>query len=168
MDGTTLLVELYSRLPALAHHAVDGASLELLTTPPVAEANTIAWLVWHSARVLDDHVGDVMGTEQLWCEGIWPSRFDLPADGENTGYGHTVEQVRAVRPSAPEDLTGYFDEVHAHSIGWISKLGASDLDRIVDTRWDPPVTLAVRLVSVADDGLQHLGQAAYARGILER
>ena len=43
-----------------------------------------------------------------------------------------------------------------------------DLDRIVDERWDPPVTLAVRLVSVVDDCLQHAGQAAYARGILSR
>jgi len=28
------------------------------------------------------------------------------------------------------------------------------------------VTLGVRLVSIADDGLQHLGQAAYVRGLL--
>jgi Protein of unknown function (DUF664) len=168
VDGTAVIVELYSRLPELAHHAVDGASLDALTTPPAPDANTIAWLVWHPARVLDDHVGDVMGTEQLWCEGIWPSRFDLAPDPSNTGYGHTPEQVLAIRPSAPQDLTGYFDEVYAHSIAWISTLTASDLDRIVDTRWDPPVTLAVRLLSVADDCLQHLGQAAYARGILDR
>jgi Protein of unknown function (DUF664) len=168
MDAAALLVELYSRLPHLAHHAVDGASLEELTTPPAPKTNTIAWLVWHAARVVDDHVGDVMGTEQLWCEGIWPARFQLSADGTDTGYGHTFEQVCSIRPSAPEDLTGYFDEVLTHSIAWISALTAADLDRIVDTRWDPPVTLAVRLVSVADDCLQHMGQAAYARGILER
>jgi Protein of unknown function (DUF664) len=168
MDATELLVEVYSRLPHLAHQAVDGASLDDLLRAPGPDANPIAWLIWHPARVLDDHVGAVMGTEQLWAEGIWPSRFQLPADPANTGYGHTPEQVRAVLPSAPEDLTGYFDEVHAHSTAWIAKLTASDLDRVVDTRWDPPVTLAVRLVSVADDCLQHLGQAAYVRGILER
>ena len=39
-----------------------------------------------------------------------------------------------------------------------------DLDRVVDRRWDPPVTLGVRLVSIADDSLQHAGQAAYVRG----
>jgi len=42
----------------------------------------------------------------------------------------------------------------------------TELDRIVDRRWDPPVTVGVRLVSVADDCLQHAGQAAYARGLL--
>ena len=41
-----------------------------------------------------------------------------------------------------------------------------DLDRVVDERWDPPVTLGVRLVSVVDDCAQHAGQAAYVRGLL--
>ena len=45
-------------------------------------------------------------------------------------------------------------------------LTPDDLDRVVDQRWDPPVTLGVRLVSIADDSLQHAGQAAYARGLL--
>ncbi len=47
-------------------------------------------------------------------------------------------------------------------------LTPDDLDRVVDRRWDPPVTLGVRLVSVADDCLQHAGQAAYLRGLLGR
>jgi len=168
MDAAALLVEVYGRLPHLAHEAVDGASLDELTTPPATGANTIAWLVWHSARVLDDHVGDVMGTEQLWSEGIWPARYGLEPDPSDTGYGHTAAQVLAVRPASPADLTGYLDEVQAHSVAWLTTLTAGDLDRIVDTRWDPPVTLGVRLVSVADDCLQHLGQAAYARGLLGR
>ncbi|HEV3212076.1 MAG TPA: DUF664 domain-containing protein [Acidimicrobiales bacterium] len=168
MDVAELLLEVYGRLPHLAHQAVDGASLDELTTPPAPGANTIAWLVWHSARVLDDHVGDVMGTEQLWSEGIWPSRFGLEPDVSNTGYGHTPAEVLAVRPASPADLTGYFDEVHAHSAAWLARQTEKDLDRVVDTRWDPPVTLGVRLVSVADDCLQHLGQAAYVRGSLIR
>src|SRR6266511_3822072 len=39
-------------------------------------------------------------------------------------------------------------------------------EQVADLRWDPPVTLGVRLVSVADDDLQHVGQAAYVRGLL--
>jgi hypothetical protein len=44
-------------------------------------------------------------------------------------------------------------------------LTPEDLDRIVDKRWNPPVTLGVRLVSVIDDDVQHAGQAAYVRGL---
>ena len=39
---------------------------------------------------------------------------------------------------------------------------------MIDTRWDPPVTVSVRLVSVIGDALQHLGQAAYVCGLAER
>jgi hypothetical protein len=37
---------------------------------------------------------------------------------------------------------------------------------VVDERWDPPVTLGVRLISVLSDDLQHAGQAGYLRGLL--
>ena len=42
---------------------------------------------------------------------------------------------------------------------------AAELKRVVDTNWDPPVTASARLVSIIDDCAQHLGQAAYVRGI---
>ena len=50
----------------------------------------------------------------------------------------------------------------------MSGLTDADLPRVVDERWDPPVTLGVRLVSVISDCLQHAGQAAFVRGILLR
>jgi uncharacterized protein DUF664 len=49
---------------------------------------------------------------------------------------------------------------------FLDTLTDADLDRVVDERWDPPVTLGVRLVSVVDDDLEHVGQAAYVRGLL--
>jgi hypothetical protein len=39
---------------------------------------------------------------------------------------------------------------------------------VVDEKWDPPVTLGVRLVSMASDALQHAGQAAFIKGSLSR
>ena len=74
--------------------------------------------------------------------------------------------MAAVRPRAFGDLTAYFDSVHARTVSFLGGLGASDLDRVVDDRWDPPVTMGVRLTSVLDDALQHVGQAAYVRGLL--
>ena len=49
-----------------------------------------------------------------------------------------------------------------------SRVDASELDRIVDRNWDPPVSAGVRLVSVIDDSIQHAGQALYLRGMIER
>ena len=63
-------------------------------------------------------------------------------------------------------LLGYYDAVHEQTLQYLGELGEADLDRIVDRRWDPPVTLGVRLVSVADDDIQHAGQAAFVRGVV--
>jgi Protein of unknown function (DUF664) len=56
--------------------------------------------------------------------------------------------------------------VDARTREMLEHITPEDLERVVDRRWDPPVTLGVRLVSVADDCLQHAGQAAYVRGLL--
>ena len=64
-------------------------------------------------------------------------------------------------------LLGYYDAVHERTLQYLGRIGEDDLDRIVDRRWDPPVTLGVRLVSVADDDIQHAGQAAFVRGVVE-
>ncbi|HEY6427313.1 MAG TPA: DUF664 domain-containing protein, partial [Acidimicrobiales bacterium] len=105
--------------------------------------------------------------EQVWTTGEWAAQCGLPPDPHNTGYGHGPDDVAAVRPQGPDVLVGYLDEVSARTQGMLEGLGEADLDRVVDRRWDPPVTLGVRLVSIADDCLQHGGQAAYVRGLLD-
>lgn len=166
MDATSLILELFGRVPPLARRAVDGLDLDILTRPPSPGANPIAWLIWHLTRVQDHHVAELAGAEQVWTAGDWARRFGLAADPSETGYGHTAEQVAGVRPDLPDALLGYLDTVTARNRAFLAALGPADLDRVVDTRWDPPVTMGVRLVSVADDSLQHVGQAAYVRGLL--
>lgn len=165
MDVSDLLIEAYGRIPPLAEAAVDGLDAEALATPPGPGANTVGWLVWHLARVQDHHVAELLDEDQLWVTGDWAARFGLEADPGNTGYGHDAEEVAAVRPDGPEACTGYLAAVQERTEAYLRTLSGSDLDRVVDDRWDPPVTLGVRLVSVADDSLQHVGQAAYARGL---
>lgn len=167
MDVASLLVELYGRIPPLARRAVDGFDAGRLTQAPAPGANTIAWLVWHLTRVQDHHVAELLGAEQLWATEAWATRFGLEPDPSNTGYGHTPVQVAAVRPENAGALLEYLDVVDSRTQAMLRDVTPADLDRIVDRRWDPPVTLAVRLVSIADDSLQHAGQAAYVRGLFE-
>jgi hypothetical protein len=65
-------------------------------------------------------------------------------------------------------LAGYLAAVRERTRAWVATLEPADLDRVVDTRWDPPVTLGVRLVSVVNEVNQHVGQVAYLRGLLDR
>lgn len=162
-----LLVEGFGRLPDLVRGAVEGLSAQQLTWAPAPGANTVGWLVWHLTRVQDGHVAELIdGAEQLWVTGDWAGRFGLDPDPDNTGYGHTAAQVQQVRPDGPEALIGYFEAVSARTLDWLGTLTEQDLDRVVDEAWDPPVTLGVRLVSVLDDDAQHVGQAAYVRGLI--
>ena len=109
-----------------------------------------------------------MGEDQIWTSGPWAERFGLEADAHNTGYGHRAADVARVRPDSADALLEYYDAVATRTNAYLSTLTDADLDRIVDTRWDPPVTLGVRLISVADDDIQHAGQACYVRGLLDR
>ncbi|MEZ5140368.1 MAG: DUF664 domain-containing protein [Acidimicrobiales bacterium] len=166
MDLADLLIELYDRIPDAVRGAVEGLSPAQLLERPAAEANTIGWLGWHLVRVQDHHISELLDEPQLWEAGGWAEGFDLAPDPSNTGYGHGPDEVAAVRPASAEAIVAYLDAVAERTRRYLAGLGADDLDRIVDRRWDPPVTLGVRLVSIAEDDLQHAGQAAYLRGLL--
>ena len=167
MRSADLLLDAFERIGQLGHSVVDGLSADQLTTRLDGRTNSIAWLVWHLARVQDDHVADAFGTDQVWVSKGWRDRFDLPLDGSDTGYGHSSQQVDDVRVADGDLLTGYLDDVVEHTRLLVHDLPDGDLDRIVDTRWDPPVRLGVRLTSVVGDDMQHLGQAALLRSVMQ-
>ncbi|MER8184519.1 DUF664 domain-containing protein [Kitasatospora sp. NPDC094015] len=168
MRSTDVLADAFGRIRESVHAAVEGLGPEELAHRPDPGANSIAWLVWHLTRIQDDHVAEAAGTDQLWTGGGWAERFGLPFAPRATGYGHSPEQVAAVRVDSPALLTGYHDAVYEHTLGYLRGLGDAALDQVVDERWSPPVTLGVRLVSVVGDDLQHAGQAAYVRGLVIR
>ncbi len=167
MNTQELLVEALGRIGDVVHAVVEGLSEDGLAYRVDEEANSIAWLVWHLTRIQDDHVAHVAGTAQVWVAQGWTDRFGLPLDVTDHGYGHTSAQVALVRATS-DLLTGYYDAVEQATLAFVRGLSDADLDRVVDTRWDPPVTLGVRLVSVIDDDVAHVAQAAFVRGLLER
>jgi uncharacterized damage-inducible protein DinB len=166
MDAGEVLSDAFGRLPGLVRRAVDGLSPDRLRWAPTDDANTIGWLVWHLTRIQDHHVSELLDADQIWVGGGWPARFGLEPDAENTGFGHGAADVRAVRPEAARALVEYYEAVAPRTMDLLAGVTAEDLDRVVDRRWDPPVTMGVRLVSVLGDSLQHVGQAAYLRGLL--
>ncbi|MGW5103246.1 mycothiol transferase [Streptomyces sp. NPDC004100] len=167
MHAKDILIDGFGRIREEVHAVLDGLGPDELHTSPAPGANTIAWLVWHLTRVQDDHIADAFGLDQVWLSDGWEKRFGLKLPAQDTGYGHTPAQVAKVRVDSADLLTGYYDAVHEQSLTALRSLTAGDLERVVDERWSPPVTLGARLVSVLSDDLQHVGQAAYARGLLQ-
>jgi len=166
MSGADLLVDGFGRVRETVYEVLDGLDDADLRYQPDSQANSICWLIWHLTRVQDDHIAGVGGLEQVWFSG-WEEQFGLPLDPADIGYGHDSDQVGLVR--APRDLlAGYHDETFDQTVAFVSGLTEADMTKVVDRRWDPPVTMVVRLVSVLADDLQHAGQAAYVKGMIER
>lgn len=162
-----LLVDAFGRVQEAVHGAVEGLAREQLTYRIDPEANTIAWLVWHLTRIQDDHVCALARVEQSWHTDGWMEQFGLPFGPNEHGYGHRSKDVAAVDVPG-ELLLGYHDAVHDRTVSYVQGLTDSEYDEIIDRSWDPPVTRAVRLVSVVGDDMQHVGQAAFIRGVVQR
>ncbi|SDG48013.1 Protein of unknown function [Lentzea fradiae] len=164
ISATDVLLDGFGRVEQTVAELLDGLTPDQLAHRVHGAGNSIGWLVWHLTRVQDDHVADLAGTSQVWTEG-WSKRFGLPLPEEDTGYGHDSGQVASVETTA-ELLLGYHQAVHARTADYLRSVKPADLAEVVDEAWDPPVTRAVRLVSVLEDDLQHAGQAAFVRGLL--
>jgi len=167
MTSADLMLDAFERVRDAVYPAVSGLSPDELVFRPDPEANSIAWLVWHLTRIQDDHIAELDGKEQVWKGSGWAERFALPLAIADTGYGHGPGEVALVTADASL-LLGYFEDVHDKTLQFVRTLADADLARVVDRNWDPPVTVSIRLVSVMADDLQHVGQAAYVRGILQR
>jgi hypothetical protein len=160
-----LLVDSFSRVNGLVENLTTGLTPELATWRADDQANPIAWLVWHLTRVQDDHVAGLAGSDQVWP--VWRDRFALPFGPWATGYGQSAEEAAQVAVSG-DLLAGYHADVQAMTARYLEGVDEAELDRVVDDSWKTPVTASVRLVSVIGDTLQHLGQAAYVKGLANR
>jgi hypothetical protein len=164
METSELLTDAFGRIRELYAEIASDLTTEDAHRRPGGAGNPIAWLLWHTARVQDDHVIGLAGGQQAWHAG-WAERFGLPFEEGDIGYGHTSAEVDAVRIEDLQVLVDYHEAVHDLTLDYLGRVDATELDRVVDRRWDPPVTAGVRLVSLLGDCLQHLGQAAYVKGL---
>lgn len=166
MESSELLIEAYSHITRIVHQAADDLSQEHLAYRPEEGTNSIAWLVWHLTRVQDNNLRNVTQLEEAWLTEEWSERFGMPG-ATTIGFGDGPEEVAAMRPPRAI-LLGYHDRVAGRVLDYLPTVDTDELDRIVDTRYDPHVTAGIRLMSVVQDNTQHAGQARYLRGMIER
>jgi Protein of unknown function (DUF664) len=159
-----LLRDAFTRLIEHVDELTAGLTEEQANYRPSSDANSIAWLIWHSARVHDIQLAPIAGIEQVWTHDGWVDRFGLDLPRNDSGYGHGPDEVAKVHAPV-ELLAGYYHALHKVTLEFVARVTAEDLARIVDRNWDPPVTASARIVSIIDDCAQHLGQAAYVLGI---
>jgi hypothetical protein len=167
VDANAVLDDAFSRIPDAVRAAVEGLDADALRWRPAPGANTLAWLVWHLTRQQDAQVADLCDVEPVWTADGWDQHFSLPEGANDHGYGWSSDQVAGLEVTDAEVLLDHLDAVSARCRELIAGLSTTDLDRVIDDSWDPPVTVGTRLVSVVDDAAQHAGQVGYVRGLLD-
>ena len=168
MQISDILIDAFGRIRGAVHRGAGRLDAAGLAYRPDADANSIAWLVWHLTRIQDDHVAEIAEKVQVWHDGPWAEQMGFTDDLNDTGYGHSSAQVATLRPDSSDPLLAYHDAVADRSIEYAATITPDELDRIIDRSYDPPVTVGARLVSVLNDCMQHAGQAGYVRGMYER
>jgi len=166
MDARDVLSEAASRPATEAKALVNTLPEGALNAHVGGHPNSIAWLLWHAGRQMDVQLAQLNGEPQVWHTQGFDARFNLGELGNTVGYGHTTEQARAVMVEDAALLAEYLGATTAALSEYIAGLSEADLDDVIDTSWTPHVTRGMRLVSMIDDAAQHVGQAAYAAGIL--
>ncbi len=168
MEWRELIVDGYDRLPDLMKKALVGVRMAELDRQLHRDCNSLGWTAWHLTRVQDSQIADLMGEEQLWIKDGWYKKFNRPADPDDTGYGHTAEQVRAFKSPSVKAQLDYLRAVVGRTKQYLASLTPSDLDRELNEPWQQPLpTVGVRIVSVLADCHQHAGEASYIRGLLK-
>lgn len=164
LKNMNILADLASR-PRITLQNFPEISLLKANEHRGGHPNSIAWLLWHTGREIDIQLADLDSCEQLWPQ--YAARIGLGDAGEAMGYDHTPEQARAIVVTTPEQLQALREYTLACCEAverYVADEKKLDLDQIVDDSWDPPVSRGVRLVSLIDDAIAHLGQVAYLLG----
>lgn len=163
-----LLTDGFHRIPEGVEAVVEGLSIDELLWRPDTDANHIAWLLWHAARQQDEQVAALGAADPAWSAQGWTDRFGLDYPEGSHGYGMSSDEVGAFRLEEPALLVGYHEAVHDLTRQVLGGFDRVAYDRVINANWDPPVTVGIRIISVLDDAIKHLGQAEYVRGLLLR
>ena len=168
MTWRDLVLDGFGRIQDSLKETLDGLPPGLLDKLPRADCNPIGWLAWHLIRGMDRQVADLMGEEQLWIKDGWHKKFGRKADPEDSGFGDTPEQVAAFRSPDTRVILDYSRACVERTQAYLKTLTPAQLNRKLDEpEWTPVPTVGMRLVSILVDCLEHAGQAAYVRGLLQ-
>ena len=158
----------YDRIGGVFQRALTGLSIEQLKAQPSGpESNPIGWLAWHLTRTQDKTYSQLLGGEEAWTADRWCERFGQPAD-RGTGNGDSLEQVCAFDPIDSDTLIAYFEAAREKSRRFLDAITDDDLEKPSAAGVARDETIKLSIARVTGDLIQHTGQIAYVRGLVDR
>jgi len=145
--------------------AVEGLTPAEVRWQPTLHTNHIAWQVWHMARVEDRWISKhLKGTTQVWVSDGWADRFGM--ESESLGFGHSMEEVRAMPDISLTDLMAYFDAVRVVTLRWLEQAKDADLSKEYPHPRKGTINGAWIVGHILVEESQHTGQVAMIRGMM--
>jgi hypothetical protein len=167
MDAREILIDAAQRPIDTSRQVLEDISTDVVNHMPNDTHSSIAWLVWHSGRQMDAQLARLSGESQVWTKDGWAEKFALDRPIKDMGFGDQPADVATVHVDDPSLLSGYLEAVVAALVTYLQSLSDNDLDGVIGHFGGSSVTRGVRIVSMIDDALAHVSQAAYLRGLLE-
>lgn len=169
MEWQQLVIDIFMRISQEMEGILNGLTVDEINQQPRPDCNSIAWLTWHLTRSHDRNMSEIAGKEQLWTSDGWHARFNKPPNAAETGYGHNTGEAAAFRVPDSNTLLEYHHTVLERIIDYInSTLSETELKReSYSPTFGTVNPVRRRVAGVINDGLQHVGQAAYVRGLLK-
>ena len=169
MEWQLLITDLFVRISQELERVLEGLTVDELNQRPTPDCNSIGWLAWHLTRSHDRNISELAAEEQLWIKDNWHAKFNRAPDPTDTGFGHSSEDIAVFRSPDSKTLLEYHLAVLELAKCYTSgKLSETDLKREVESPTLGNVAMVrARLAGVISEGLQHVGQAAYVRGLLK-
>ena len=141
--------------------ALDGLTQEEAAWSPSPECNSIAFILWHTARVEDFFVNRIIKREQALYEAEgWQEKLGTP----DKAYGFTAEELQTWSVPKLEDLRNYANAVREKTLVFINSLPPEKLDEVPRPDRSPD-SIGTSLGHMSTEIALHVGQICYLRGV---
>ena len=131
MDAIGFFLTRYGDLHrGLVDGLLSGLPEAQLRGRPHPGVNTIAWLLWHSARIEDVAVNRFLADRPQVLDGGWLERLGVARRDVGTGMSDAEVDELSARTDI-QALRGYWDAVSARTLELVETLRGTDLEATV-------------------------------------
>jgi hypothetical protein len=166
MDVKEFALNALNDAQAYLMQALDGLSDEDIIWQPGPGANHIAFILWHMFREEDRFFQfKLRGIPQVWEQGGWAERLDLPEDPQDVGFGWSAEQVAAFPRVRLTDLLAYGKAVRARTMDYLENAAPATMHDAVKSDVFGDTSAGNRIAHLIVELAEHIGQIDYIHGL---
>ncbi len=147
------------------NQAIQGLTTDQLAFRPQRHSNSIAFLLWHVARVEDLWINRILlGEMEIYERGGWYKKFGTPA--QHSGFGYDVNMLDSWPVPGLELLRDYAAAVRGKTKAYVNSLNMKKMDESKDFGRGKG-TIGSALSHLITEVGEHTGQIGYIKGIMK-